>query len=76
MSVFENNQKTASVVIAKDRLKALLVSDRVDCTPDTLELLKQDLYYTISKYFKVNSEQFYVHLSHEEIQIRLTGEDL
>ena len=29
--------KNGSVLIAKDRLKSLIVSDRVNCTPDTFE---------------------------------------
>lgn len=37
MSVFETIKRKPSVLIAKDRLKILLVSDRVNCTPDALE---------------------------------------
>ena len=40
MGVFETKKKTSSVLVAKDRLKVLLVSDRVNCTPDALEKIK------------------------------------
>ena len=47
MNVFESGQKKNSVVIAKDRLKVLLISDRVNCTPDTFEKLRNELYLTV-----------------------------
>ena len=68
--------KNKSVLSAKDRLKALLVSDRVDCTPDTFEKIKLDLYHTVSKYLNVNQEYFEVKINRSDIHIRLTGEDL
>ena len=75
MSVFETKRKTSSVFIAKDRLKMLLVSDRVNCTPDALEKIKLELYKTISKYIDVSQEDFEVKISRTNIHITLTGED-
>lgn len=46
--------------IAKERIKNIIVSDRVQCTPEVLELIKHDLLHTISKYIKVDKEKFYV----------------
>ena len=43
MGVFETKKKTSSVFIAKDRLKVLLVSDRVNCTPDTFENIAAEI---------------------------------
>ena len=37
MHVFERGMHHSSVRIAKERLKSLLVSDRVQCQPDTYE---------------------------------------
>ena len=65
-----------SVDIAKDRIKALLVSDRVNCTPDTIEKIQNELYRTISKYMPVEAEHFEVRLTRSYIYIQLTGEDL
>ena len=37
-----------SVSIAKERLKNLLITDRIQCTPDAADRLTKDLYYTVS----------------------------
>lgn len=73
MSIFET--KKSSVIIAKDRLKVLLVSDRVNCTPDALERFEKELYKTVSKYIEVSKENFVVQITHDNINIKLTGED-
>ena len=76
MGVFETKKKTSSVMIAKDRLKVLLVSDRVNCTPDAFEKIKLELFRTISKYLDVTPEEFDVQITRTDIHIKLTGEDL
>ena len=50
MHVFESGLRRSSVCVAKERLKSLLVSDRVQCQPDTYDLLCGELYHTIGKY--------------------------
>ena len=42
-----------SVQIAKERIKSLVIADRMKCTPDTIEKLSSDIYYTVSKYIDV-----------------------
>ena len=64
-----------SVSIAKERIKALLVSDRVNCTPDTFEKVQSELYKTISKYIEVTPEEFDVKITRSYIYIKLIGED-
>ena len=39
--------------IAKDRLKILLISDRVNCSPEMMEMIKTDIAKVISKYMKI-----------------------
>ncbi len=75
MSMFEAKKTNTSVSIAKDRIKALLVSERVNCTPDTLEKIQNELYKTISKYLEVIPEEFDVKMTRSYIYIRLMGED-
>lgn len=65
----------SSVLIAKDRLKALLLSDRMNCTPDILEKMEVDLYRTISKYVNVEADKFHVCMTRNHIYITLTGEN-
>ena len=52
-----------SGLVAKGRIHNILISDRVQCTPEIEELIKRDLLHTISKYIKVDKERFYVTIS-------------
>lgn len=63
-----------SVHVAKERLKILLLADRMHCTPETAEKFTEDIFHTVSKYLSVDSENFYIKIANEEIHIRLTGE--
>ncbi len=75
MSVFETKKTSSSVIVAKDRLKTLLVSDRVNDTPDARNRIENELYKTISKYFEIDKKQFQVDVTRSTIHIRYTGED-
>lgn len=75
MNVFETKKRNTSVSVAKDRLKSLLVSDRVNCTPDTFEKIHSELYKTISKYIEIIPEEFEVKMTRSSIYIKLMGED-
>lgn len=59
-------RKKSSCQIAKDRLKILLISDRVNCSPEMMELIKIDIAKVISKYMKIDSDNM-------EIQINTKG---
>ena len=59
-------RKKSSCEIAKDRLKILLISDRVNCSPEMMELIKTDITKVISKYMKIDAANM-------EIQISKTG---
>ena len=43
-------RRKSSCQVAKDRLKILLISDRVNCSPEMMELIKADITKVISKY--------------------------
>jgi cell division topological specificity factor len=47
--------KRNSGTIAKKRLQFLLVADRVGCTPEILEMIRDDLIKTISKYMEIDT---------------------
>lgn len=47
--------KKQSKNIALDRLKVLLISDRVDCNPDVMDMLKADIAKVISKYLEIDA---------------------
>ncbi len=66
MKLFSIFRRKSSRQIAKDRLKILLISDRVNCSPDMMELIKFDIANVISKYMKIDASSM-------EIQISKTG---
>lgn len=45
-----------SGTIAKRRLQFLLISDRAGCTPEILEMIKDDMIKSISKYMEIATE--------------------
>lgn len=59
-------RKKSSREVARDRLKILLISDRVNCSPEMMELIKMDIAKVISKYMKIDSANM-------EIQINAKG---
>lgn len=63
-----------SVQVAKERLKHLLIADRMKCTPDIAEKLTSDIYHTVSKYIEVRPEEFDVRITRSDIHIKYTGE--
>ena len=63
-----------SVFIARERLKNLLVSDRVQCTPDAVERLTKELYQTVSKYMEIEPGQIDIEITRTDIHIKYMGE--
>lgn len=70
----------ASGSIAKDRLKLLLISDRVSCSPQTMQMLKNDMIKAAGKYIPVDNGNvtLYFHQSPPvltaNIPLHFTGE--
>lgn len=56
MYLFEMFREKTSGTIAKDRLKLLLVSDRANCSPEMMEMIKNDIINVISKYMEIDAE--------------------
>ena len=55
--------RKCSSQVAKDRLKILLISDRVNCSEEVMELIKNDITKVISKYMQIDT-------NHMDIQIQ------
>ncbi|MBA4698765.1 cell division topological specificity factor MinE [Faecalicatena contorta] len=64
-----------SVHVAKERLKTLLLADRMQCTPETAEKFSSDIYHTISKYMEIKPDDFHIQITRTDIHIKITGED-
>lgn len=56
-------KRKSSCQVAKDRLKILLISDRVNCSPEIMEHIKTDIAKVISKYMKIDSEHIEIQMN-------------
>lgn len=56
-------RRKTSRQIARDRLKILLISDRVNCSPELMELIKNDISKVISKYMKIDTANMEIQIS-------------
>ncbi|MFP3155460.1 cell division topological specificity factor MinE [Lachnospiraceae bacterium ZAX-1] len=68
MGLMDFFKKKNSGDVAKDRLKLLLISDRANCSPEVMEMIKNDIIQVISKYMEIDAEGL-------DIQIMQTESD-
>ncbi len=66
--------RKSSVSVARNRLRTLITSDRVQCTPDAGEELCRELYETLSKYIELTEDNFHVNITRTCIKIDFSGE--
>ena len=57
--------KGRSAGYARDRMKMLLVAERIDCSPQMMKMLKNDMIHTVKKYITIDET---------EVKIRITQE--
>ena len=67
--------RKSSVNIAKDRVKALVTSDRVNCTPECYEKICRELYELLSKYIDFTEDDFHVEITRTHLFINFLGEE-
>lgn len=60
-------KKKTSSDVAKNRLKMVLVSDRVNCTPELMEQIKNDMIDVLSKYVEIDKEGLDISIKNAEI---------
>lgn len=61
--------KKRSKDIAKDRLKILLISDRINCSPETMELIKKDIAKVLSRYIQIDPGKMEIEVSKRKINV-------
>ena len=77
---FFSQAKNRSAGYAKDRMKLLLVSERIGCSPQMMIMLKNDLIHTIKKYIAIDDTQVHIHMSqnppvlHADVPLRAKKE--
>lgn len=52
----------SSCKVAKDRMNTILLSDRLNCTPEMIEQMKRDIGHVMEKYLDIDRENITVHL--------------
>lgn len=55
--------KKSSCKVAKDRLRILLIADRMNCSAEMMELIKEDIAKVISKYMKIDTENMDIQIN-------------
>lgn len=60
--MFRFFRKFESSTKAKDRLKIMLISDRINCSPEMLEIVKNEIALVISKYMMIDEKNMDVQL--------------
>lgn len=56
-------RKPQSGEVAKDRLKLVLIHDRMNCSTELLEMMKADIIGVISKYVDIDDEEFNIEIA-------------
>ena len=61
--------KKKSEEVAKDRLKILLISDRINCSPETMEMIKKDIAKVLSRYIQIDPGKMEIEVSKRKINV-------
>lgn len=63
-------RRKSSREVAKDRLKILLISDRVNCSPEVMDMIKEDIAKVISRYMKIDTDNMEIQISKSSVKGR------
>jgi cell division topological specificity factor len=58
-----SNDSRKSKSVAKERLRVVLVQDRIDCSPQILELIKNDIRKAIENYAEIDVQGLEIKMS-------------
>lgn len=64
--LFSKKNKSSSV--AKDRLKLVIIHDRMNCSTELLEMMRVDILEVISKYVDIDTEELNIEISNMEYE--------
>lgn len=57
---------------AKDRMKLLLISERIDCSPQMITMLRNDLIHSVKKYITIEEDRVELTIAGEPPVLRAT----
>lgn len=58
-------EKSRSAGYARDRMKLLLISERIDCSPQMMKMLRTDMIHIVKKYLTIDEEQVKIQITQE-----------
>ena len=58
-------KKKRSAGYARDRMKLLLISERIDCSPQMMKMLRNDMIHTVKKYLTIDEKQIKIQITQE-----------
>jgi cell division topological specificity factor len=70
---FFGKESPGSKDIAKERLRLVLVHDRVNVSPQLMEVLKGDMIRVISNYMEINEKEMEVNLTSTPSSVALVA---
>ena len=53
--------------IARDRLKLVLISDRNNCRPDILEMMKNDIMKVLLNYMDIDEDELDINIAQQQV---------
>lgn len=59
------HEKRRSAGYARDRMKLLLSSERIECSPQMIKMLRNDLIHTVKKYVTIEENDVKIQISQE-----------
>ncbi|HJB29769.1 MAG TPA: cell division topological specificity factor MinE [Candidatus Blautia faecavium] len=62
-SFLQNKKRSAGY--ARERMKLLLISERMECSPQMMKMLQNDLIHTVKKYVMIKEDQVTINISQE-----------
>ena len=71
---FESLPVRRSGQTAKMRLKLLLVSDKAGCSPEMIQMIKDDVIHFISKYMEIEKDRVQIQIDGERAALTARGQ--
>ncbi len=71
---FLKGDKTKSADNAKERLKLVLIHDRTDLSPKSVELMKNEILEAISRYIEIDPNAVVIRVTQEGREQRLVAD--
>ena len=59
------NERRRSAGYARDRMKLLLISERIECSPQMMKMLRNDMIHTVKKYVVIDETRVTIQISQE-----------